>query len=57
MENQVTGFLGAGTWVGNFPLTESKAESECSVAVKETSLSDIYMGKIYSKTEDVICCE
>lgn len=57
MENQVTGFLGAGTWVGNFPLTESEAESECSVAVKETSLSDIYMGKIYSKTEDVICCE
>lgn len=52
-----TGFLGARSRVGNFLVTESKAESECSMAVKKTSLSDIYVSKIYSKTENVIFCE
>lgn len=33
-----TGFLGARSGTGNFLVTESKAESECSVVVKETSV-------------------
>lgn len=46
--------LGAGLEISQL---ESKEESGCSVVVKETSFSDIYMSKIYSKTQDVICCE